>query len=164
MNRGEAFEAFLSYFSEEPLPVTLSEENLPFFSSKNPVLPQNLIRKFLLFGDEPDAYTEYVSCCKIPGTKDIHAVVYWRGKLLEYDFILQTYNQNGVPLYKKVIAGIRSDGSNVKHSVATIDEDWIIHIIAGEQVNTEFRYNPLKSQAMSMELLASGEIIFSLQE
>lgn len=164
MTRLEAFKAFLGHFSVADLPITFSDDNVPVFSRMNPPLSEGLIRKFVLFGDESDELTEYVPCCRIPDTGDIHAVVYWRGRLLEYDYVLHTYNKNGVPVAVKIIAGIRSDGANVKRSVAIIDEDWIIHIVAGEQVHSEPIYNPLKSQAMSMELLASGEIIFSLQD
>ena len=164
MNRSQAFDSFLGHFSDAQLPVVFTEESVSYYSRKNPPLPEGLIRKFLLFGEERNDLTEYVPCCKIPETGSIHAIVYWRGRLLEYDYIMQTFNKNGVPLSKKVIAGIRSNGTDVKQTVATIDEDWIINIIAGEQVMSEELYNPLKSQAMSMELLISGEIIFSLQD
>jgi len=114
--------------------------------------------------DEDEDLTEYIACIIIPDTKEFHAVVYWRGKLLEYDYILATYDKNGVLINRKVIAGVRSDGESIRRSVATIDEDWIINIIVGEQNQAEELYDPLKSQPMTMEVMGNGEIIFSLQD
>ena len=165
MTRAQAFKSFLKHFSKEKLPITLSDETVSYFDRKNTPFNQSVIRQFIKQGEsEDDELTEYVPCCIIPGTKDFHAVIYWRGMMLEYDFLLATFNKNGILINKKVIAGVRSDGKNVKRSVATIDEDWIISIVAGEQVGKETLYNPLKSQIMTMELMSNGEIIFSLQE
>jgi len=108
--------------------------------------------------------TEYIACNQIPDTEKFHAVVYWRAKLLEYDYILATYDKNGVLINKKVIAGVRSDGKVVKRSIATIDEDWIIHVVAGEKDEKDDLYDPALSQSMTLELMASGDIIFGLQD
>lgn len=168
MTRAQSFKIFLNHFSKEKLPLVLSDDNVRYFDRKNPPLGSDVIRQFLLQGEvaeeEDEEMTEYIACTKIPDTKDIHAVVYWRGKLLEYDYILATYDKNGVLINKKVIAGLRSDGKSVRRSVATIDEDWIIHIVIGEQNQKEELYDPSKSQIMTMELMGNGEIIFSLQD
>lgn len=166
MTRTEAFNFFLKHFSNEKLPVTLSDETIHYFDSKNRVLNDDVIRQFIQQGEseEKDDYTEYIACNYIPNTKDFHAVIYWKGSLLSYDFILATFNKNGILISKKVIAGVRSDGLSVHRSVATIDEDWIITIVTGSQIEKEGRYDPLTSQHVSMELLPNGEIIFSLQE
>lgn len=170
MTRAQAFKVFLKHFSKETLPITLSDENISYFDLKNRPLSGDVIRQFILQGQpspeedvaEEDEMTEYIACNIIPDTKNFYAVVYWKGMLLEYDYILATYNKNGVLLSRKVIAGLRSDGQNVRRSVATIDEDWIISIVAGEQVQNEKHYNPLKSKIITMELMANGEIIFAL--
>lgn len=165
MTRVQAFNNFLKHFSKEDLPITLSDENIGYFDRKNKPLSEDVIRQFIKPGEEEDdELTEYVACCLIPDTKNFHAVVYWKGMMLEYDYILATYNKNGILISKKTIAGVRSDGQNVLRSVATIDEDWVISIVAGEITGKEFLYNPAKSQMMAMELMANGDIIFSLQE
>ena len=165
MTRAQAFKDYLKHFSKEKLPLTFSDEHIGYFDRKNPPLSPNAIRQFIKQGEgEDDDLTEYVACCIIPDTEKFYAVIYWKGTMLEYDFILATYNKNGILINKKVIAGVRSDGQNVQRSVATIDEDWIISIIVGELSKDENLYNPQKSQAMAMELMANGEIIFSLQE
>jgi len=166
MTRAQAFKLFLKHFSKEILPVTLSDETIHYFDSKNRALNDDLIRQFICQREpgERDDYTEYIACNYIPDTKGFHAVIYWKGSLLSYDFILATFNKNGILINKKVIAGVRSDGQSLHRSVATIDEDWIITIVAGSQIENDERYNPLNSQHVSMELLPNGEIIFSLQE
>lgn len=167
MTRAESFKAFLSCFSKENLPITFSDENIIYFSQMNKSLDEDFIRRFIRQGEkesQDDEFTEYIACCKIPDTQDIHAIVYWKGGLLQYDYILATYDKNGVLIAKKVIAGIRSDGKVVVKSIATMDEDWIIHIIVGEQDRDEILYNAQNSQSMTMELMVNGEIIFSLQE
>jgi hypothetical protein len=167
MTRAESFQSFLSCFSKESLPLTFSDENIIYFSKFNKTLPPELIRRFILQGEKEssdDEFTEYIACCIIPDTNDIHAIVYWKGGLLQYDYILATFDKNGVLIAKKTIAGIRSDGKALRRSIATMDEDWIIHIVVGEQSEDEQLYNPQKSKSMSMELMISGEIIFSLQE
>lgn len=166
MTRAQSFAFFLEHFSIEDLPLILSDDNIGYFDTKNRVLSPDLIRRFILQGkkeeEEDDEFTEYIACCKIPDTEKFHGIVYWKGSMLSYDFILATYDKNGVLLHQKAIAGIRSDGKNVVKSVATIEADWIINIITGAQLGKEELYDPQKSQMMSMEIMANGEIIFSL--
>jgi len=168
MTRAQSFKIFLKYFSKEKLPLVLSDENIGYFDRKNPPLGSDVIRQFLLQGETPnedeEEMTEYIACNQIPDTEKFHAVVYWRAKLLEYDYILATYDKNGVLINKKVIAGVRSDGKVVKRSIATIDEDWIIHVVAGEKDEKDDLYDPALSQSMTLELMANGDIIFGLQD
>lgn len=166
MTRSQAFKAFLSCFSQEQFPIVFSEDNVSYFSTKNRPLHPDLIRQFIAQGekDEDDEFTEYIPCVLIADTKDIHAVIYWKGGLLRYDYILCTFNKNGILLHRKVIAGIRSDEEYITRSVATMDEDWIINIVVGQQHIKENYYDPQKSQSMSMELMINGDIVFSLQE
>jgi hypothetical protein len=170
MTRAQSFKQFLSCFSIEEFPITFSDENITYFSSKNKVLPPELIRRFILQGNHEveeeidDEMTEYIACCLIANSNEMHAVVYWKGALLRYEYILATYDKNGVLIARKVISGIRSDGKNVQTSVAIMDDEWMIDIMVGELAGSDTLYNPQNSKPMSMELLANGEIIFSLQE
>ncbi len=166
MTRGQSFTTFLKCFSKEALPVTLSEDSILYFSSNNSPLPQELINRFLLqqSKEEDDEYTEYIACCKIPETDKMHALVYWRGGLLSYEFVLITLDKNGVLLDRKIIAGTKSDGQKIIRSIATIDQDWIIHVVVGQQENENMYYDPSKSKNMTLELMANGEIVFSLQD
>lgn len=164
MSRQDSFNHYLSCFSKEEYPITLSEESVRYFSQHNKALPQDLIRRFITQqddGDDDPEYTEYIACCRIPDTGDIHAVVYWKGSLMKYDYVLITYNKNGVVLHRKTIAGTRMDGNKILRSIATIDDDWIINIVVGGQSIEEKHYDPRKSHHLSMELLINGEIIIT---
>ncbi len=155
----------MTYFPEQDLPQTLSEENLGYYSSENHVLPPDLIRHFLIYEHtEDDEYVEYVPCFKIKNTENWHAVIYWRAELLNYNFVLACYNKNGILLAKQVLAGINSDGKNLLKSIATIDEDWVIKVIIGEQSEGEYLYDTNKSFITSYELMADGSIISQQEE
>jgi len=166
MKRAQAFKDYLSRFGAEKLPIVLSDDNVAYFSNKNKPLSGDLIRQFIKQGDnaEDDELTEYIACCIIPDTKDIHAVVYWKGGLLTYDYIMATYDKNGILLHRKTLAGTRVEDQIVKQSVATIETDWTINIIVGAQIAGDRLYDPQNSRNMSLELMPNGEIIFSLQE
>ena len=166
MTRAESFRFFIKHFSKEKLPITLSDENIHYFDSKNRALGQDVIRRFILQGEPNDdeELTEYIACNLVAKTKNFIAVVWWRGSLLAYDYVLASFNKNGILISKKVIAGVRSDGKNVHKSVATIDEDWVVNIVAGSQLESDQEYNAQKSQHTSLELLPTGEIVFSLQD
>ena len=142
----------------------MSEENTTYFSSANPPLSQDLIRRFIAQSnvEEDDEYTEYIPCCKVPNTDKMHASVYWKGGLLSYEFVLATFDKNGVLIDRKIIAGTKSDGKSIIRSVATIDENWIITVVVGQQDESQQFYDPSGSKNMTLELMASGEIIFSL--
>lgn len=162
MTRAQAFKLFLKYFSEETLPITLSEEAIRHFSQLNPPLDGDSIRRFInASANDNDQMTEYIACCKIPGIRDYHALVYWKGTLLSHEYILATYSSQGVPISKKVIAGIKSDGESVQRSVATIEEDMGVQIVVGQQAVGERYYDPLLSQSMSLDILTDGQIVFS---
>ena len=165
MTRSQSFSSFLKYFSKESLPVTLSEENVAYFSSSNPPLPQDLIRRFIMQNseEEDDEFTEYIPCCKIPKTDNMHAIVYWKGGLLSYEYVLATYNKNGILIDRKIIAGTKSDGKSIIKSIATIDDNWIITVVVGQQDQSQQLYDPSGSKNMTLELMATGEIIFSLE-
>lgn len=159
------FSAFRKFFPEIELPITLTDESILEFNKHNKPLAQVLIEKVIvpIEGNSIDEYTEFVPCLQLPPTDDYYAIIYWKGMLLSYEYILATFNKSGELISRKVIAGTRVDNDNVIKSVCNIDEDQIIHIIVGGQ-GSDTKYDGQNSQAMSMEILASGDIIFSLQE
>ena len=155
------FQNFLERFPEVELPVTLSDETLLAFSKENlPLQPLMIQQHINLFEDlELDEFTEYIPCFKIPKTDFFHAVVYWRGSLLDYQFILITYDKNGDFIDSKTLAGTFSDGNVITKSVATIDEDWMIYVVSGQQANTANAYNAASSKTTELELLPDGIIV-----
>jgi len=157
------FKSYKSYFPEVELPITLSDEKVMTFSSENKALPAGFIAEFIQpIEKEIDEMTEFIPCLKVPNTKDFSALVYWKGSLMKYEFILVTYDKNNRFICRRSIASVIVDGELVKKSVASIDEDLIISIIAGENKNGDEEYNPKNSKAFSMEILGDGEVIFSV--
>lgn len=159
------FQAFGSYFPEIELPITISEDSTIEFSKYNKPLAQALIERIIIpiENGDIDEYTEFTPCFQLPETDDYQAFVYWKGRLMLYEYILVTFDKSGNLISRKVISGTRVENDKVIQSVCNIDEDLIIHIIVGGQ-EQDAQYDAQSSQAMSMEILSSGDIIFSLQE
>lgn len=159
----DSLELFLDFFPVVELPVTITEESQRAFERENEVLSQPLIEKFLLLEteDNQEEFTEYIPCFKVPETAGIHAVVYWRARLMEYEFFLLTLDKEGNHLDQKRIAGLFSNNDKLLRMVSTIDRDWIIHVIIGESSLDDETFDPSSTMDFSFELLATGEIIQS---
>ncbi len=154
--------AFLHYFPVIELPVSLTDESQRLFSEKNEPLPARLIEAFILPMEEdaPDEFMEFVPCFSIPDTHEFHAIVYWRARLMDYQYILAVLNKKGELMDRKVIAGTFSDGSVLTQSVAHIEPDWEIIIVSGLQAtNAQGHYEAKDSTSYSLELLPSGKIV-----
>jgi len=155
----------LQFFPTVELPVTVSGDTINTFDAVNDVLSSAIIEAFIIpweEGKEIDEYTEFVPCFQLPEDGDYHGIVYWKGGLLKYEYILITIDKHTKNLVsRKSIAGTIAEGGVVKKSVAQIDEDSIIHIMAGVSPDGE-SYDPNNSQAFNMEILSSGEVIFTL--
>lgn len=152
-----SFEHFLEKFPEIELPITLSDDSAIEFSKNNAPLPSQMIHEFI--DDQEDDFTEYIACLRIPKTHDFHAIIYWKAALMNYQYVLATYDKNEKLIDKSVIAGTYSDGKSLTKSVATIEEDWIIYIVSGQAAANASTYDPTTSNAFNLELLATGEII-----
>ncbi len=157
-------EDLLSFFPEVELPIEITEDLVMTAESVNKVLPASIIEKYIVKwegGEDFDEFTEFVPILRIRDAEEFYALVYWKGGLMKYEYILITLDKLGNFITRKPIASTISDGNTVKKSVSKIDEDMIIHIMAGEnEVNG--KYDPARSQAFNMEILHSGDIIFSL--
>lgn len=152
----------LSYFPEIELPVTLAEESAEAFSKNNKPLPPQIISEYIMKWEteEADEMTEFVPCLTVTKTEDFIGLVYWKASLLVYEFILVSITHAGDLISKKVIASTKLDGDIVKKSAAVIDEDLIVHIVAGATYSSA-GYEPSSSQSFSMEFMEKGEIVFS---
>ncbi len=156
------FAAFLGKFPEVRLPVVLNDEIHHEFSRHNDPLPGLMIERFIApLEDEPvDDLTEFIACFKIPDTGEFYAVVYWKAALLNYQYVLATFTKSGLLVDKRVIAGLYSDGKTLTTSVATIDEDWVIHVVSGQSdANSAHLYDASQSKMYELELLPEGKIV-----
>ena len=157
-------EDFLGFFPEVELPIDITEDLVMTAETVNKVLPSSLIEKYIVEWEKDedfDEFTEFVPILKIKGTEEFHAIVYWKGGLMRYEYLLITLDKLGNLISRKPIASTLSDGITVKKSVSRIDEDLIIHIMAGENL-ADGKYDPNNSQAFNMEIMHTGDIIFSL--
>ena len=128
------FKLFLQFFPEVTLPVLLTADEQLLFSANNEALPLDLVSRFLLqktADSEIDEFTEYVPCFQLPDTAPIYGVVYWRAALLQYDYILASFDANGVLLDAQSIGGSTVEGQTVRERVATIAEDGFIFVATG---------------------------------
>ena len=157
-------EDLLSFFPEVELPIEVTDDLVMTADSVNKVLPASIIEEYIVKwegGEEFDEFTEFVPILRIQEAEEFHALVYWKGGLMKYEYVLVTLDKLGDFITRRIVASTLSDGNTVKKSVSKIDEDMIIHIMAGESGVNE-KYDPSKSQAFNMEILHSGDIIFSL--
>lgn len=153
----------LHYFPLTELPLLLSDDHIGDFEDATDQLPQSFIEEFIMSweNDPDDEVTEYIACASLPNTDSYYPIVYWKAGLLRYDFILATFDKRGELISRKSIASTVIDGQIVRKSVASIEPEYIINIIAGHSVGGE-DFDPTTSKAFSMEILSTGEIIFTL--
>ncbi len=162
-SKKQIFKDYLKKFPEISPPLTLTEDSPRAFSSYNESFNSLMITEILLQSEEsePDEFTEFIPCIKIPNTKDFYAVIYWKASLMNYQFILVTYNKAGVLIDKAIIAGTSNLEGVLVKSVASIDEDWIITIVTGASEFQQTDYDPKLSKAFSLEIMEGGIIISS---
>ncbi|MCF8246223.1 MAG: hypothetical protein K9J37_05435 [Saprospiraceae bacterium] len=154
------FNQFIQIFPEEKLPISITEESASDYSLQNIAMPQKAIDEFLLEIDpDVDEMTEFVPGFRIAGLKDIHAIVYWKAGLLNYQYILATFEKSGKLIDSHVIAGTVSDGLSIIRTVARIDEDMTIYMVSGMAEGSDEDYDASQSTAREMELLPDGRMI-----
>jgi hypothetical protein len=155
-------EKILHYFPETELPVLISEDHLSEFEINSDPFPQVFIDEVLLeWEKDADEFTEFIPCFRLPKEEKFNAIVYWKGALLRYDFVLVTLDKNGELINKKSIASTIVNDNVIKKSVASIEPDLIINIVAGQTLDGE-EYDASMSKAFAMEILPTGEIIFAM--
>ena len=156
-----SFDHFLEKFPEVDLPVILTEDAYSEFSRKNDPLPQLMISQYLIHPDEviSEEYDEYIPCFRLKGTEKFHAIVYWKAGLMDYQYVLITYDLKGAVIDRSIIAGTKVIGESLVRSVATVDEDWIIYVVAGVAQAESNTFDPSSSKSFHLELLSTGKII-----
>lgn len=161
MNKEVSFSNFVERFPEIDLPITLSEEMHMTFSSENPPLQSEMIAQHIMRAEEKEAdeFTEFIPCFRLKDTHEFVALVYWRADLMNYQYIMATYDSKGKVLDRQVLGGTHADGNAITQSVATIDADWSIHIVTGQSKTRDKVYEAESSRAFELELLSEGQIV-----
>ncbi len=156
---------FLAFFPEIELPITLNDEALEVFSRENKVLPLQAIEEYIEIweGKTGDGMTEYIPCFSLPSQEEYVGLVYWKGSIDKYEFVLVTFDNKGKLITRKSLASTVFTSAVLKRSVAMIDAELIIHIMAGVSQDSQ-NYDPNSSRAFHMEILPSGEVLFAFDD
>jgi hypothetical protein len=153
------FNDFLKRFPEVAPPVTLRDDTNRDFEANDP-LSDNMIAEYIGFYEptHADDMTEYMAGFSLPKQENYRALVYWRAALLNYDYVLATYNpKTGKMIDKKAIAGTKVVGNQLRHTIATIDETNAIFIAEG--TDTEGGdYDANSTTARRFQIVESGII------
>ena len=97
-----SYQHFIQKFPATKLPITLTEESARIFSTENEPLPHKLINEYILPYDEDyDDLTEYVPCMQLEGLKNFDAIIYWKASLMNYQYVLMTFEKGGKAIHKK---------------------------------------------------------------
>lgn len=154
------FEHLLELFPERELPVTLDASSKHELGQDLEPLANEMVQRFLLQEDdsEADNYTEFLACFRLPQAEKFHALLYWRADLLGDRYTLITFNNQGICIDKKELAGTKYEAGKVIQIDATIEEDWYIHLnkkAAGMELGAEKESLPESRFQLSVE----GEIV-----
>ena len=128
-------------------------------------LPGPLLDAFIypFEGEEADEFTEYIPYARISGTRDYYAIIYWKAGVMQYEFILATYSNDGQPISHAIVGGLRLDGKNILHSVAVIHEDMSITIAEGVAVEGG-ESNVEDTSTYQMSIQPTGQINYGVNE
>jgi hypothetical protein len=85
--------------------------------------------------------------------------VYWKAGLLNYQYVLATFEKNGTLIDRAIISGIYTDGEVLTQSVATFEEDWMIRIVSGQLKDSGKTYDATASRRIDLEMLSDGRIV-----
>jgi len=157
-------ESLLQFFPSLDPPITLSDDVIVSFSAKNKALPQKLIAQYFSVWEKMNEFTEFVPCFSLASNGNCYPIVFWKGTLMTYEFILLTLDAEANSISKKVIAGTISNGQTIKKSVATIDEDQCVYVVVGETSASKKEYSAPSSKGFKFEILPDGVIQSSQEE
>ena len=155
------FHDFLAKFPPVKMPATLGEDTHHVFGTENKPLSEALISQFIhptetVVAD--DEFTEYIPCFSIEGTEDFVALVWWKAELMNYEYVLATFNGKGELISRRVIAGTTVKDGLVTNSVALINEEWEITIGEGTSADGKY-FDPSSSRTRYMEIQINGVIV-----
>ena len=164
MSKAPTLKDLLQFFPLIELPITLTSEVHHLFSKENKLLPSSLIRSFISEAEQEDEFTEYVACFSLPATEHYQPIVFWKASLMSYEYILATYQLDGLMISNKVIAGTKSDGNSLLKRIATIDEEGLIIIAEGMGSLDERYYKADQSHTYQLEVTETGDILQTIIE
>jgi hypothetical protein len=156
------FHDFLAKFPPVPMPVTLGEDTHHTFGTENDPLSDELIAQFIHPTESvaaDDDFTEYVPCFSIDNTDQFIGLVWWKAELMNYEYVLATFNDKGELIGRSVIAGTTIKDGVVTRSVAVINEEWEITVGEGTSPDGNQIFDPTTSRTRHLEILINGQIV-----
>lgn len=156
------------YFKFYPileLPVLLTEDVAIEFSRKNKPLSLEAVEEFIIpIETEIDEFTEFVPCFRLPETELFTGIVYWKASLLKKEYLMVTYDLKGNFICRRSLASSFLEEENIKKSVARIDENMTISIVAGHNDSSAKEYDPKQSKVFKIDISDDGQLIFATEE
>lgn len=144
------------------MPVTLGEDTHHVFGKENEPFSDALIAQFIhpLEAVTPDdEFTEYIPCFGIADTEQFIGLVWWKAELLNYEYVLATFDLKGKVIGYQSIAGTKVVDGKVYRAVATINEEYEISIAEGFSADGNMLFDASSSKTRFLEILANGEIV-----
>lgn len=159
------FAEFIDFFPLLEPPFSLLPDISQIPSDGLP-LPSMLVDVYILpiEGTEADEYTEYVPYGRIKGTKDFHAIIYWKAGVMQYEFVLVTFTLDGDPISHAIVSGMRADENGILHSVAVIQEDLGIIIAEGLAGEEEELEDLSQTNTYQMTIESNGQISYGVND
>lgn len=155
------FSEFVAKFPALAMPVTLGEDTHHAFSAENEPLSEEMAAQFIepLLSEPFDEFTEVVPCFAIENTMGFVALVWWKAGLLEYEYTLATFMEQGLLIDKATVAFTRVKDGRIFRSVATIDPDHMIFMALGDTSTSETDVDPRNSRMETLEIMGDGKIV-----
>lgn len=155
------FDQFVAKFPPVDLPITLGEETHHVFGIENDPLSDYLVAQYILTeaDGDPDEFTEFVPCFSLALSDAFVALVWWKAGLMQYEYVLATFDKKGAPIARKVIAFTRADHEQIARAVATIDEEWRIFMAAGKADAATDYMEPSAATMHEVEIMPNGQIV-----
>jgi len=160
------FEEFYDRFPEIELPISLGEDEHMLFSAQNLPLSQSMLEEFVFPFDKAqrDEYTEYVPCFRLPKQDQFVGVIYWRAQLMDYHYMLSTFDLSGKHISASHIAGMRTDGQSIARLVARISDKLEIRLMVGKQSIDDNVYEASTSQSFNITMDETGHFEIEMNE
>lgn len=164
-NKAIPFAVLLERFPEVDLPITLTTDTHHIFSTQNKPLTEAMVDRYLKApDDELDEFTEFISCFRLPTAEHYQALVYWKASLLQYEYVLTTFDLKGRFINRQTIAGMKSNGESILKRIATIDDEGVILVAEGVAAADDQPYEASSSHTFQLEISPTGDILQSLSE
>ncbi len=160
MNQSEYldFNVFLARFTIVDPPVQVDDETYHEINEIHEPLPNILVSAFVERKGADEDLAEYVPVFRLPDLHNFVCLVFWRAGVLQYDYILAIFTQEGARIDQKVVAStIYSQEKTIK-SVAKFDEEGMVTVIEGIEDAKTGELVAANSKQLFFEILENGTI------